>query len=321
MIKGYIGTYNTFDSKGVYQFGIDETTGRISRIQSFYAADDAKCVALAGNKLIITMSKENKGGIALLDKMTGELLDTALYENKTPCFIGYDSGFVYTANYHDGTVMIYQIKNDKLHLTKRIDIQTKAGCHQVILHDDYLLIPCLLMDEIRIFKRSEDFALVKILKFPQGTGPRHGVFNKKHTRFYLVSELSNEFFAYDVEDLHFKLIAKIALVSQTGQSKASSAAIRLTRDETCVYISTRGADLLSVICVKDEIKLIQQRNSGKHPRDFVLSNDERYLLTVNRDSDNLIIYKLDRDTKIIGNVVSETAVPHGVGIVLENEVL
>lgn len=78
-------------------------------------------------------------------------------------------------------------------MTKRIDIQTKAGCHQVILHDDYLLIPCLLMDEIRIFKRSEDFALVKILKFPQGTGPRHGVFNSEHTRFYLVSELSNEF--------------------------------------------------------------------------------------------------------------------------------
>lgn len=317
MVKGYVGTYNTSYSKGIYQFTFDENTGNVYNMQSFYPADDAKCVVLAEDKLIITINNTAKSGIALLDKNTGKMLDIALYENKTPCFIKYSNGYIYTANYHDGTVMIYQLKENKLHLVKQINTQIKAGCHQVILHNDYLLVPCLLLDEIRIFKCSDDFSLVKILKFPQGTGPRHGIFNSKHNRFYLVSELSNEFFAYSVEDLQFKLITKIRLLSSEKSITASSAAIRLTKDETCIYISTRGADLLSVIYVKDEIKLIQQKNSGNHPRDFVLSDNEQYLLTVNRDSDNLIIYKLDRNTKNIGDIIAKVSIPHGVGIALD----
>lgn len=318
MIKGYIGTYNTSDTKGIYQFSFAENTGKIFDIKSFYAADDAKCVVSAEDKVIITMNKNGRSGIGLLAKDTAELLDEALYEDKTPCFIKYANGLIYTANYHDGVVMVYRLDGEKLDLVKRIFIQVKAGCHQVILHGDYMLVPCLLLDEIRIFKSSGDFELVKVWHFPQGTGPRHGVFNRAHTRFYLVSELSNEFFAYDVAGLDFRLIAKIELLPQEKLSGASSAAIRLTEDEKYVYVSTRGADLLSLIAVNGDVRLIGQINSGAHPRDFLLSRDGRYLLCVNRDSDNLIVYKLDRETGRINEKVSELPVPHGVGIDLEN---
>lgn len=318
MIKGYIGTYNTPNTKGIYQFSFDEQTGKVFDMKSFYPANDAKCVVLANDKLIITMNKDGKSGIGLLTKDTAQLLDEALYEDKTPCFIKYSDGYIYTANYHDGVVMVYKLQNDKLQLVKQITIQEKAGCHQVILHGDYILVPCLLLDEIRIFKRSEDFKLVKVWKFPPKTGPRHGIFNKEHNRFYLVSELSNEFFAYTVNDLDFELISKINLLEKYPTEGASTAAIRLTKDENYIYVSTRGADLLSVINVKDDIQLSQQIKSGTHPRDFLLSSDEQYLLCVNRDSDNLIIYKLDRNTQMIKDKVADTKVPHGVGIALEN---
>lgn len=318
MIKGYIGTYDTPNTKGIYQFNFDEQSGKVFEMKSFYPVNDAKCVVLAKDKLIITMNKDSKSGIALLNKDTAKLLDEALYENKTPCFIKYSGGYVYTANYHDGVVMVYKLQGDKLTLIKQITIQEKAGCHQVILYGDYILVPCLLLDEIRIFKRSEDFKFVKVWKFPQKTGPRHGVFNKEYNRFYLVSELSNEFFAYSVNDLNFELITKINLLEKYPTEGASSAAIRLTKDENYIYISTRGADLLSVIKVKDDIQLSQQIKSGIHPRDFLLSYDEQYLLCVNRDSDNLIVYKLDRKTRMIQDEIADISVPHGVGIALEN---
>ena len=90
--------------------------------------------------------------------------------------------------------MVYQIVNNKLKLIKQISIQNKAGCHQVVLYKNYLIVPCLLLDQVRIFDINNDYDLVKTLTFPAKTGPRHGVFNHDYSHFYLVSELSSEFF-------------------------------------------------------------------------------------------------------------------------------
>ena len=70
MIKGYIGTYDTPNTKGIYQFNFDEQSGKVFDMKSFYPVNDAKCVVLAKDKLIITMNKDSKSGIALLNKDT-----------------------------------------------------------------------------------------------------------------------------------------------------------------------------------------------------------------------------------------------------------
>lgn len=318
MLTGYIGTYNTPKTKGIYSFSFDESTGKISNIQSFLEANDAKCVTAFGKRLVITTSKNDNSGIALVDKNTHTILDEILLEDNSPCFVMHDKGLIYTANYHDGVVMIYKIINDKLHLEKRIDIQQKAGCHQVVLYQNYIIVPCLLLDEIRIFDMTKNYNLVKTLTFPAGTGPRHGVFNKDFSHFYLVSELSSEFFDFKISgDLEFTLIHKLNLLSADKLSGTSSAAIRITKDDNFIYISTRGADLLSVIDLHAKPELIQQTSCGGiHPRDFLLSDDENYLLVVNKDSDDLISFTLDKQTGKIAKLINKEAIPHGIGISL-----
>lgn len=321
MLNGYLGTYNTATSKGIYQFTFDETTGEVSHVQSILSINDAKCVAVHGNRLLATINLDDESGIALFDVSTHKLLDYALHEHQTPCFLKYDNDFIYTANYHDGVVMVYRVISNTLQLVKRIDIMPKAGCHQVILHDHYLIVPCLLLDEVRIFDTENDFHLVKTITFNQKTGPRHGVFNHDHTRLYLVSELSSELFVFAVNGLEFELLHKLPLLTNQPSeviTTSSTAAIRLADNQKYIYISTRGADLLSVIDVSsDEPKLIQQISSGgKHPRDFILSPDERYLLVANRDSDDLVSLALNPDTGKITHEINKVSVPHAVGITL-----
>lgn len=317
MLTGYIGTYNTASTKGIYQFSFDENSGEISNIENFFSADDAKCVDKYENKLIITTSKNNKSGIALIDISTKALLDEILLEDKSPCFVKCHDNFIYTANYHDGVVMVYQIINDKLKLIKQISIQNKAGCHQVVLYKNYLIVPCLLLDEIRIFDINNDYNLVKKLTFPEKTGPRHGVFNHDYSHFYLVSELSSEFFDFSVNDLEFTLNTKLNLLPKDKLDNTSSAAIRITKDNKFIYISTRGADLLTVINIEDTPKIIQQVNcGGMHPRDFILSKDEQYLLVVNRDTDDMSSFLLDNTTGKIAKLINTDKIPHGVGITL-----
>ena len=328
MITGYVGTYNSTTGKGIYQFSFDEQNGKLADIKSHYPADDAKCAILneSEHKLAITLQKGDKSGVALLDTKTNTLLDEILQEKKAPCFIKYDKDFIYTANYHDGVVMVYQVKNDKLNLVKRIEVVTKAGCHQVMLCKDYLVVPCLLIDEVRIFDTKNDFALVQTLHFPKGTGPRHGVFTADFKTLYLVSELSHEFFVFDVDcaTLNFTLKHKLSLLpndtSDEMRKKSTTAAIRLTKDEQFIYVSTRGADILTVISINDDKspKIIQQVHEKiAHPRDFLLSYDEQFLLVVNRDSDDLVSFKLNSSTGKIENMIDKLNVPKAVGITLE----
>lgn len=319
MMTGYIGTYNTANTKGIYSFSFDNSTGEISNVKPFFSADDAKCVDYFDNKIIITAHKENKSGIILIDTTTKKILDEIYLEDKTSCFIKYDNNFIYTANYHDGVVIVYQIVNNKIKLIKKIDIKPKAGCHQVVLYKQFLIVPCLLLDEIRIFDTTNDYKLVKTLEFPQGTGPRHGVFNHDFSHFYLISELSSEFFDFKVNNLDFSLNHKLKLLSQDKLEGTSSAAIRLTKDNRFIYISTRGADLLTVINLDSEPSIIQQINSaGAHPRDFLLSHDEHYLLVVNRDTDDISSFIIDKSNGKISSLINTQKIPHGVGITLSN---
>ena len=80
--------------------------------------------------------------------------------------------------------MVYQIVNKQIKIkSNKYLIQNKAGCHQVVLYKNYLIVPCLLLDQVRIFDINNDYDLVKTLTFPAKTGPRHGVFNHDYSHF------------------------------------------------------------------------------------------------------------------------------------------
>ena len=95
------------------------------------------------------------------------------------------------------------------------------------------------------------------------------MFNRAHTKLYVVSELSNELFIFNVNKNQFKLEQTLSvlpeashLASADGVSKKeresvkkaepAAAAIRLTSDEKFLYISIRGSIswLLSMYRVK-----------------------------------------------------------------------
>lgn len=315
-MKGYIGCYDSENSQGIFEFSLDSRLGKIEKIEKFIDIFDGKCVNnLDKDILISTIKKDNKQGICLIDKKTKKILSAINFEDASPCFVEKIDEYIYTANYHDGLVNVYEAKDNMLKLKKSIAIGKKAGCHQVLKYQNYILVPCLLIDEIQIFDIEKDFAYVKSLKYDKNTGPRHGVFNKDFTKFYLVTELSNQLFIYDVSDLEFKNTKIIDLLKKQD-APSTSAAIRLSSNEKYLYISTRGKDIISVIDLEDGEKILQQINcGGKHPRDFVLSPDNNYLISVNKDSNDLIVWLVDKEESKLLSIVSRDKVPSGISIV------
>lgn len=183
---GYIGTYESPASPGIDCFSLDLETGRLSAPQRRFAVPDSKYLSLFDGILAAPVRRDGRAGICLLDiDSPGDSpLGECLPEQSPACFVTQDERYVYTANYHEGNVLVYDKSGKTPRLARTISIAPGAGCHQILFTGDYMLVPCLLLDRVNIYDRSQNFAEAGTIPFEPGTGPRHDVFDRAGRRLF-----------------------------------------------------------------------------------------------------------------------------------------
>ena len=319
-IFGYAGTYASPEAPGTYRFTLDADTGVLSDPQLIYRQTNTKYSAWDKGLLATVTEADGKSGLALLDASVPgcPVLDSVLNEVTTACFLTWHDGLLYAANYHDGHVLVYTPENGRLKLLHRIYVADEAGCHMALFHGRYLMVPCLCLDQIRIFDMENDYAPVGQLDFPKGTGPRHGVFTADHKTLYLVSETTNQLFTFAVDGLKFTQTSVISILPETDCAKPMAAAIRLSSDEATLYISIRGASSITVLRTGEAKPRILQHidAEGVDPWDLQLVPGKHFLLASNRKSNEIVSFGLNADGTVSGKI-SAIPVPQCVGLSLE----
>ncbi|MEG0841745.1 MAG: beta-propeller fold lactonase family protein [Erysipelotrichaceae bacterium] len=313
--KGYIAACSEDEKQGIYEFNLSED-GMISKPVLSHPISQSKYLSIEKHSLVSTCKEGNQAGLICFDtfhKYQNSMLSHAV----AACYIIQDQERIYTANYHEGNIMIYERQKDKLVLLKRIDVKDKAGCHQIIFYKEYFLVPCLFLDQILIFHKTS-FQFIKAIDFPKGSGPRHGVFNQDQSILYVISELSNELYKFEVNDLTFDLVKQLPLIEKNEIGE--SAAILLSEDEAFLYITIRSIDEIIVVSLLDQMKVIQRKYcGGKHPRDAMYATKQPCLLIVNRYSNNIVSIKVNAKTGLLENQISEQMVPEPLCVILEEE--
>ena len=319
-MHGYIGTYTTGRSQGIYRFTFDPDTGTLSEPILFAAVRNPKCVARKGSILASAIELEGRAGVALWDARhpCTPPFSMCCPEKQTPCHLRFSGSSLLAANYHEGLFTVYRTDSHNLSCATQIACGEKAGCHQSLGRRGFILVPCLEQDQVRIFDRK--FSPRGVILFPTGSGPRHGIFHPKDRTLWMVTERSHELYHFNYADTRYQLLQQVSILPKDHPEYAASttAAIRLSPDGRFLYTSTRGADIMSVFALDaDGAHLIQQMPcGGKHPRDFILSDDGRYVLVLCRDSDDLFSFPRDAETGKLGEIVSHIHVPEGSSICL-----
>lgn len=319
-MHGYIGTYTTGRSQGIYRFTFDPDTGALSEPILFAAVRNPKCVARKGSILASAIELEGRAGVALWDARhpCTPPFSMCCPEKQTPCHLRFSGSSLLAANYHEGLFTVYRTDSHNLSCATQIACGEKAGCHQSLGRRGFILVPCLEQDQVRIFDRK--FSPRGVILFPAGSGPRHGIFHPKDRTLWMVTERSHELYYFNYADTRYQLLQQVSILPKDHPEYAASttAAIRLSPDGRFLYTSTRGADIMSVFALDaDGAHLIQQVPcGGKHPRDFILSDDGRYVLVLCRDSDDLFSFSRDAETGKLGEIVSHIHVPEGSSICL-----
>ena len=308
---GYVGTYTSEKSEGIYAFSYENQT--ITDVHLFTKVRNPKYLAWMNDYIVAVCDFEEGSGVAVFD-LNGNEIDHIVFEAFTSCYVGVKDKLIFTAHFHSGDVTLLRFENNHLELVQRTHIKDKAGCHQVIPYKDQYLVPCLFMDQIKILDR--DFTVVDEISFEEGSGPRHAVFSDDEKYLYVVGELSNLLY---VVDMHTKKIVNTVELLENGLSHVKDTAAIRKKDDY-LYVSTRTQDVITVLHVSGkDVKRIQETScAGKHPRDFVIVDDD--IIVANRFSDSLSVLPIKH--AYIQSAVSTVIIPEGVSIIMrrnENE--
>ncbi len=170
-------------------------------------------------------------------------------------------------------------------------------------------MPDLGLDKVMIYsfnkKNGQLIAAPQpFVKLPAGTGPRHIVFNSKNKYAYLMQELTGTVTAYKYHKGRLTEIQNISAAPENFKGFMGSADIHVSPDGRFLYCSNRGESnsitIFTINHATGKLTVVGNQSSlGLAPRNFNFDPSGNYLLVANQKSDNIIIFRRDKNTGLL----------------------
>jgi len=346
----FIGTYTSGKSEGIYVYKFNSTTGDAQPI-SVIASTNPSYLAISPNGKYVYAVNENNGPGEVtaysFDKSSGQLtfLNKQLTGGISPCYISEsrNSKWLMVANYSSGNVSALPVNVDGSvgplaeliqHEGKGTDTsrQEKAHAHSAIFSPDehYLLCADLGTDKEMIYRFNSNLSKPIILEkdsavsIQGGSGPRHIVFNSKKPIVYIIEELSGTVDAFHYNNGKLKHFQRISSVPEDFKGDAGSADIHISPNGKFLYATNRGtANNIVVYSIDSTTGKLKVKGfqdvQGKHPRNFIIDPTGHFLLVANRDTDNIVVFKINQQTGLLEDTGKQIQVPNPVCLKLLKE--
>ena len=319
-VQMMVGTYteNT-DAEGVYLYSFNPRTAN-ARLLS---------VAPSGNPSFVIVSPDRTRAFAVNEFNDGRqgvssfalsgnsilpvnsvLIPKDIVPGEDPCNILFTGEAVLTSNYTGGSVSAFPVAGDgsiggmsQFYLPDASGEPAHMHCAVESPDGKYIFVTNLGMDCIHRFPKMagagplgecetawENRDTVKY-------GPRHMVFSADGRYAYLLCELGDMLVVFSYREGELSPIQTLAAYDGQGHGSAD---IHLSPDRRHLYTSHRlkedGIAVFSVDPASGTVERQGYRSTGRHPRNFAITPDGRFLLCACRDDDVIEVYRIDRRT-------------------------
>jgi 6-phosphogluconolactonase len=325
-----VGTYTRGKSTGIHVYDFDKQTGSVRVIDSVQTPNPSYLAVAPNQKFVYAVSETVRGNFSgkvrafSFDQKTGSLdfINEQSSVGDNPCYIVVDKTgkWVVVGNYSSGTLAVLPIKNDGSlgepvssfrHWGKSVNAQRQEAphVHCTVLSPDnrYLFVEDLGIDKIMIYSFNDQTGSIRpkdSVKLKEGSGPRHFAFHPSGKWAYLVQELSGTVTAFSYQRGKLKKTQTISTLPPNFNQFFTSADIHISNDGKFLYASTRDSANTLAIFKIDKVtgKLSPvgyQSTLGKTPRNFNFDPSGDYLLVANQNSDNVVVFKVNRQSGLL----------------------
>lgn len=320
-IKMVIGSYTDAGSEGLYSYSFDQSTGMASALGSLIVDNPSYFTFSKDGRFIYAVSEKNNSTAVLnsigFDPVSGifSFMNSQLTHGADPCYVDTDGRVALTANYSSGTVSVFPILKNGTLGKSQLQVSSRKGgpdrvrqkaphAHcAVFAPDGYIFTTDFSGDRLLSFSynssvgRLEEHGIAAHVK--AGSGPRHLTFSPNGKYAYLMSELSGMVTVYAYKDGQLKEIQSILADNARARGGAD---IHVSPDGLFVYASTRlKEDGITIFRVKDNGTLarVGKQITGRHPRNFAITPNGRYLLVACRDDNRIQVFARDKYTGLL----------------------
>jgi 6-phosphogluconolactonase len=329
-----IGTYTGGKSEGIYVYHFNSNTGDFDSV-SMIKTSNPSFLAVSPDQKFVYAVHENanngKGGEVAafaFNKEQGKLsfLNQQLSGGDHPCYVAVDKTgkWVATANYTSGSLAVLPVSNNGM-LDSAITVMQHDGysvntdrqqgphVHCTIFSKDnkYLFAADLGIDKLMIYSFDEKtgkltetdpgFAMTE-----PGAGPRHFTFHPNNKYAYLIEELTGTISSYRYTNGRLELLQNISALPPDYMGPIGSADIHTSADGKFLYASNRGeSNTIAIFKINPKtgwLNLIgHQSTLGKTPRNFNFDPSGNFLLAANQNSDEIVIFKVDKKMGLLSD--------------------
>jgi 6-phosphogluconolactonase len=322
-----VGTYTSGKSEGIYVYKFNSTTGDFSYVSKAAAANPSYLAVSPDKKYVYAVNEDrnDKGSVTAFsfNKENGSLtlINKQPSGGDHPCYVAVDKTgrWVTVGNYTGGNLSVLPVMvNGSLGAPKTIDHtgsgvvksrQEKPHVHATVFSADnkYLFVPDLGTDKVMVYSfnpGSGKLTAGNPIRTEPGTGPRHFTFHPNNKFAYLVEELTAGISAYAYKNGKFTFLQRIAALPADYTGTKSGADLHVSPDGDFLYSSNRGeSNSLSIFSINKKTGRLalkaHQSTMGKTPRNFNFDPSGNFLLAANQNSDNIVIFKRDKNTGLL----------------------
>ena len=327
------GTYTSGKSEGIYVYKFNSSNGTATAISQVKISNPS-FLAVSPDEQFVFAVQENaaakgKGGEITafsFNKKNGTL--TYINEQPSggdhPCYITVDKTgrWVVAGNYSSGSLTVFPVQaNGSLGKATTIiqhegsgpNITRQRSPHvhcTLFSHDNrFLFVPDLGIDKIMIYKFDEVKGTLVPSKQPfakssAGAGPRHFCFHPMGKYAYLMEELSGTVVSFNYKNGKLKPIQRISSMPVTDTGFAGSADIHVSPDGKFLYASNRAnSNTIAIFKINQNNGRLEsaghQSTLGKTPRNFNFDPSGKFLLVANQNSDEIVVFRIDKTTGLL----------------------
>lgn len=340
----YTGTFSVRGSEGIYVFSFDRSQGKFEKIGTFHSYNDPTFLEFSPDKKILYAvnrqgidTATNKGSVTSfrIHHATGKLSEITSISSfgNSPCHVSVsrDGNYVFASHYRDGALTILSSgkKGQLIGLSDSVFLrgssinkqrQESAHAHftQFIPELNFLVTADLGSDKLWIhsfrYGKISKPAYAAIETTP-GSGPRHFEFYPRKNWIYVAEELSSTVSQYyfHPDKLTISHLQRISTLPDSFSGSNSVADIHFSPDFKFLYVSNRGHNSLAIYRVDattGKLNLIgHQPTLGKTPRNFYMDTRGEFVLVANQDTDEIVMFRRDKETGILHETSVRLQVP------------